>query len=158
MTNPQSVQDRVDYIEVTPSVSRLAHARIVTFMTVLLVSFWAAGGGSSTRLLCISTTRAAAGQQEQQRLQHYHYLAYLETHSPPPHPKGLDCAFLQHTIAATLASGGHSVQLLFAFEYVILASSIVATAAKYVMSMVDAAMEGRWEGKVRFGWGGGGGG
>lgn len=90
------VQDRVDYIEVTPSVSRLSHARIVTFMLVLLA---------------------------------------------------LDCAFLQHTIAATLASGGHSVQLLFAFEYVILASSIVATAAKYIMSMVDAAMEGRWEGK-----------
>lgn len=71
---------------------------------------------------------------------------------PPPRSRAaqaLDCAFLQHTIAATLASGGHSVQLLFAFEYVILASSIVATAAKYVMSMVDAAMEGRWEGKVR---------
>jgi hypothetical protein len=66
-----------------------------------------------------------------------------------PRPQALDCAFLQHTIAATLASGGHSVQLLFAFEYVILASSIVAAAAKYVMSMVDSAMEGRWEGKVR---------
>lgn len=31
------VQDRVDYIEVTPSVSRLAHTRIVTFLLVLLV-------------------------------------------------------------------------------------------------------------------------
>lgn len=33
------VEDRVDYIEVTPSVSRLAHARIVSFLLVLLVSF-----------------------------------------------------------------------------------------------------------------------
>ncbi len=32
------VQDRVDYIEVTPSVSRLQHVRIVSFMLVLLVS------------------------------------------------------------------------------------------------------------------------
>ncbi len=31
------VQDRVDYIETTPQVSRLAHARIVAFMDVLLV-------------------------------------------------------------------------------------------------------------------------
>jgi E3 ubiquitin-protein ligase synoviolin len=31
------VQDRVDYIEVTPSVSRLAHTRIVSFLIVLLV-------------------------------------------------------------------------------------------------------------------------
>jgi hypothetical protein len=32
------VEDRVDYIEVTPSVSRLAHARIVSFLLALLVS------------------------------------------------------------------------------------------------------------------------
>lgn len=31
------VQDRVDYIETMPSVSRLQHARIVAFMVVLLV-------------------------------------------------------------------------------------------------------------------------
>lgn len=30
-------QDRIDYIEVTPSVSRLAHARIVAFLAALLV-------------------------------------------------------------------------------------------------------------------------
>lgn len=34
------VQDRVDYIEVTPSVSRLAHTRIVSFLVVLLVRWW----------------------------------------------------------------------------------------------------------------------
>lgn len=96
-TTTTTTQDRVDYIEVTPSVSRLAHARVVAFMAALLA---------------------------------------------------LDCAFLQHTVAATLASGGHSVQLLFAFEYVILASAVVAAAAKYAMSAADAAMEGRWDGKV----------
>ena len=31
------VQDRVDYVETTPDVSRLAHARIVLFMGFLLV-------------------------------------------------------------------------------------------------------------------------
>jgi E3 ubiquitin-protein ligase synoviolin len=31
------VADRVDYIETTPSVSRLTHARILTFMLLLLV-------------------------------------------------------------------------------------------------------------------------
>lgn len=31
------VQDRVDYIETTPSVSRLSHARILAFMLLLLV-------------------------------------------------------------------------------------------------------------------------
>ena len=31
------VQDRVDYVEVTPSVSRLQHVRLVAFMMALLV-------------------------------------------------------------------------------------------------------------------------
>ena len=31
------VADRVDYIETTPSVSRLTHARILSFMLILLV-------------------------------------------------------------------------------------------------------------------------
>ena len=31
------VQDRVDYVEVTPSISLLGHARIVAFMALLLV-------------------------------------------------------------------------------------------------------------------------
>ncbi len=62
-------------------------------------------------------------------------------------PQAIDVAFLQHTIAATLASGGHSVQLLFAFEYVILASSVGTTFVKYCLSRADGALEGRWEGK-----------
>eukprot|EP00877_Chromochloris_zofingiensis_P001514 jgi/Chrzof1/11363/Cz05g34030.t1 len=93
------VQDRVDYIEVTPTVSRVQHLRIMSFMCALLA---------------------------------------------------IDVMFLQQTVAATLAASGHSVQLLFAFEYVILSSSIVATFGKYALSMADAALEGRWEGKGLF--------
>ncbi len=48
---------------------------------------------------------------------------------------------LQSTISTTLATGGHSVQLLFAFEYIILASTIIATFLKYTFSMVDSYME-----------------
>jgi hypothetical protein len=129
-------------------VSRLAHARIVTFMAVLLVGRagrgrarsaqgWARRAGRRARRASSSCRQAAAD-----------FVLELRNRLPPSPRQALDCAFLQHTIAATLASGGHSVQLLFAFEYVILASSIIAAAAKYVMSMVDSAMEGRWEGKV----------
>jgi E3 ubiquitin-protein ligase synoviolin len=61
--------------------------------------------------------------------------------------QSLDITFLHHTIATTLAQKGHSVQLLFAFEYIILASAAAATFLKYILSMLDAAMEGRWDGK-----------
>ncbi|KXZ43452.1 hypothetical protein GPECTOR_90g539 [Gonium pectorale] len=90
------VQDRVDYVEVTPTISLLGHARIVSFMILLLL---------------------------------------------------LDAAFLQYTIAGTIQYGGQSVLLLFAFEYVILASTIVRYALKYGMSMADLAMDGNWAGK-----------
>lgn len=53
----------------------------------------------------------------------------------------VDSMFLQSTISTTLATGGHSVQLLFAFEYIILASTIIATFLKYIFSMVDSYME-----------------
>lgn len=89
------VQDRVDFIETTPNVSRLQHLRIVAFMGFLLV---------------------------------------------------LDSLFLQYTLSRTLVKGV-SVHLLFAFEFAIQASAIVTTFVKYVLSMVDMAMEGRWEGK-----------
>jgi hypothetical protein len=59
----------------------------------------------------------------------------------------MDILFLHHTIAAVLDHKGHSVQLLFAFEYIILASTAAATLLKYLLSMLDSAMEGRWEGK-----------
>lgn len=55
----------------------------------------------------------------------------------------------------TLAQHGASVHLLFAFEYVILASAVISTGLKYVLSTADNALGGRWEGKVRehLGWG-----
>jgi hypothetical protein len=59
----------------------------------------------------------------------------------------VDVLFLQRTVTATLAASGHSVQLLFAFEYIILSSSNAATLIKYILSMVDSHLEGRWEGK-----------
>lgn len=32
------VQDRVDYMETTPNVSRLSHVRVISFMLLMLVS------------------------------------------------------------------------------------------------------------------------
>ena len=55
-------------------------------------------------------------------------------------------ALLRHAVAATLARGP-SVLLLFGFEYVILASGLVAGAAKYALHVADAWQEGRWEHK-----------
>jgi hypothetical protein len=57
------VEDRVDYIEVTPSVSRLAHARIVSFLLVLLVRRAAVmrrGGGACARAHAAPGCRADA--------------------------------------------------------------------------------------------------
>ncbi|GAX73837.1 hypothetical protein CEUSTIGMA_g1287.t1 [Chlamydomonas eustigma] len=90
------VQDRVDYVEVTPNVSILHHARLVALMI---------------NLLCV------------------------------------DIFFLQHTIHGTIESSGQSVMLLFAFEFIILASNIIRFSLKYVMSMIDVHLEGRWESK-----------
>ncbi|GIL68641.1 hypothetical protein Vafri_21890 [Volvox africanus] len=90
------VQDRVDYVEVTPNISIFGHLRIVTFMSLLLA---------------------------------------------------LDAAFLQYTISGTIQANGQSVLLLFAFEYVILAATVVRYTLKYFMSMVDLAMDGNWTGK-----------
>ncbi|GIL87815.1 hypothetical protein Vretimale_13122 [Volvox reticuliferus] len=90
------VQDRVDYVEVTPNITVFGHLRIVTFMSLLLA---------------------------------------------------LDAAFLQYTISGTIQANGQSVLLLFAFEYVILAATVVRYTLKYFMSMVDLAMDGNWTGK-----------
>eukprot|EP00803_Ostreobium_quekettii_P001377 evm.model.scf_4324.1 EVM.evm.TU.scf_4324.1 scf_4324:3941-6794(+) len=90
------VQDRVDYVETTPHISRLQHIRLLSFMAVLL---------------------------------------------------GVDLIFLQFTVSRVLSTGGHSVMLLFAFEYVIQASGIVSTFLKYMLSVLDSVLEGRWEAK-----------
>lgn len=64
-----------------------------------------------------------------------------------PCAQAIDSLFLQYTIAGTIASSGQSVQLLFAFEYVILASTIIRYALKYTMSMVRLGAE--WIGHCR---------
>ena len=58
----------------------------------------------------------------------------------------IDTAFLNHAIAHTLKNGP-SVLLLFGFEYVILASRVATTAAKYVVNVVDGWLDGAWESK-----------
>ncbi len=47
-----------------------------------------------------------------------------------PLPQCADGMFLQYTVAEALQSGGHSVQLLFAFEYIILATHVASTFLK----------------------------
>ena len=61
-------------------------------------------------------------------------------------PQTVDSLFLQYLVHKTLEKSA-SVHLLFAFEYVILASAIVSTFLKYTLSMIDAWLEGRWEHK-----------
>ena len=89
------VQDRVDFIETTPNVTRSQHLRIIAFIFLLI---------------------------------------------------GIDYALLRHALASTL-SKGISINLLFAFEYAIQASTAVTTLAKYFLSVADMWLEGRWEGK-----------
>jgi len=89
------IQDRVDFIETTPNVTRLQHVRIVAFICLLI---------------------------------------------------GIDFLLLNHALASTL-SKGVSINLLFAFEYAIQISTAVATLCKYTLSVIDMAMEGRWESK-----------
>ena len=60
--------------------------------------------------------------------------------------QAVDSLFLQYLVHKTLEKSA-SVHLLFAFEYVILASAIVSTFLKYTLSMIDAWLEGRWEHK-----------
>ena len=89
------IQDRVDFIETTPNVTRSQHIRIVAFICLLI---------------------------------------------------GIDYVLLHYALASTL-SKGVSINLLFAFEYAIQISTAVTTLCKYTLSVIDMAMEGRWEGK-----------
>eukprot|EP00898_Chlorokybus_atmophyticus_P007591 jgi/Chlat1/7833/Chrsp66S07282 len=88
-------QDRVEYIETTPTVSRLNHLRIMTFLAILLA---------------------------------------------------VDICFLKYAVGYIMENDT-SVLLLFAFEYVILASATVATFIKYALFLADNVLEGRWDGK-----------
>ena len=147
------VQDRVDFIETTPNVTRLQHARIASFALVLLV-----GVGGSWVVWAPSVPWALAGLRRSRRLRSSVVssramplmLAGLHSkkasnspssshaHLPlAPVPsrtalQALDLAFLQYSLSKTLASGV-SVHLLFAFEYTVQASTIIVTFAKYCM-------------------------
>lgn len=59
----------------------------------------------------------------------------------------MDGAFLQYALGV-LRREGASVHILFSFEYVILASSVLSIAVKYLLFIADSLTEGRWEGKV----------
>lgn len=48
----------------------------------------------------------------------------------------------------TLLSEGPSFLLLFAFEYVILSSTVVTTFLKYVLYVIDIRRNGRWGSKA----------
>jgi hypothetical protein len=52
----------------------------------------------------------------------------------------VDSIFLKYLVGKTLEKSA-SVHLLFAFEYVILASATVSTFLKYTLSMIDAWLE-----------------
>lgn len=58
----------------------------------------------------------------------------------------LDCAFLHHAIGTSLLHGP-SVLLLFAFEYLILASTVCSTFSKYALHVNDLRLGGRWDDK-----------
>jgi len=88
------VQDRVEYVEITPHISRLQHLRIVSFMALLLA---------------------------------------------------VDIQFLNFTVHKVIQSNGHTVMLLFAFEYLIQISAIFSSIVKYAFHAVDSMLEGRWE-------------
>jgi E3 ubiquitin-protein ligase synoviolin len=89
------MQDRVAFMEQSPAVTYLTHARMLILMSTLLT---------------------------------------------------LDCAFLHHSVGTTLRMGP-SVLLLFAFEYLILASTVVATFSKYALHLNDLRLGGRWDDK-----------
>ena len=87
--------DRVEYVETSPSTTRLAHLRVCTLAACLLA---------------------------------------------------LDLTMLQYSVTETLRLGP-SVLLLFGFEYIILASKVVATSCKYLIFAIDTWREGRWDEK-----------
>lgn len=57
----------------------------------------------------------------------------------------MDVQFLQFTVHKVIQSSGHTVMLLFAFEYLIQISAISSSIVKYTFSAVDSLLEGRWE-------------
>ena len=58
----------------------------------------------------------------------------------------LDAAFLYHAVSVSLTRGP-SVLLLFAFEHLVLASTVCSIFAKYALHINDLRLEGRWDEK-----------
>lgn len=59
----------------------------------------------------------------------------------------MDVVFLQYTLHKIVQSGGHTVMLLFAFEYLIQISAVSSSLIKYSFATMDSLLEGRWESK-----------
>ncbi|XP_039048545.1 ERAD-associated E3 ubiquitin-protein ligase HRD1A-like isoform X2 [Hibiscus syriacus] len=59
----------------------------------------------------------------------------------------LDCLFLSSSIKVLIQTRQASVSLFFAFEYMILATTIVSNFIKYCFYVSDMLMEGQWEKK-----------
>eukprot|EP00252_Welwitschia_mirabilis_P006477 TRINITY_DN17364_c0_g1_i1.p1 TRINITY_DN17364_c0_g1~~TRINITY_DN17364_c0_g1_i1.p1 ORF type:complete len:625 (+),score=90.56 TRINITY_DN17364_c0_g1_i1:195-2069(+) len=62
----------------------------------------------------------------------------------------LDSLFFYSNFSYLLANRRPSVELFFSFEYIILASTTVATFLKYAFYLSDMLMEGQWESKALF--------
>ncbi|KAH7426013.1 hypothetical protein KP509_11G081400 [Ceratopteris richardii] len=62
----------------------------------------------------------------------------------------LDGVFLYNSAASLIRTKRSSVALLFAFEYMILATSTVAIFLKYAFYVCDMFLEGQWENKAVF--------
>lgn len=61
----------------------------------------------------------------------------------------VDVMLLTYAVRETRAKGA-SVLILFGFEYLILLTSVVSSAFKYGLSVVNTAREGRWEEKALY--------
>lgn len=61
----------------------------------------------------------------------------------------LDLTFISHAYQSTITKGA-SVQLVFGFEYAILATIIFNIAIKYALHTVDLNSENPWENKTVF--------
>ncbi|CAI5956348.1 unnamed protein product [Closterium sp. NIES-65] len=62
----------------------------------------------------------------------------------------MDCVLEFQAVSYLLKTRSASVRILFAFEYFILASAMLANIVKYVLYMVDTVMEGQWEHKATY--------
>ncbi|KAI8147015.1 hypothetical protein BJV82DRAFT_508777 [Fennellomyces sp. T-0311] len=91
-------QDRVEFMEQSPSSRITFHVRMVNLMALLLI---------------------------------------------------VDCVLAQHAINVTLTKGAN-MMVMFGFEYTILICTILSTAGKYILNVIDMRSEEPWEGKSMY--------